>query len=73
MLISQENTNAVWPDLVTMVPESNYFVFMQTDYQDGRQGPLLKKSIHTKMTISQEPLIEIDPTLCQNVSCLKLF
>ena len=25
------------------------------------------------MTISQEPLNEIDPTLCQNVSCMKPF
>ena len=33
--------------------------------QDGHQGPLLKIM---KMTISQEPLVEIDPALCQNVS-----
>ena len=26
-----------------------------------------------KMTISQEPLVEIDPALCQNVSCMKPF
>ena len=36
--------------------------------QHGRQGPLLKI-----MTISQEPLDEIDPALSQNVFCMKLF
>ena len=25
------------------------------------------------MTISQEPLVEIDPTSCQNISCMKPF
>ena len=25
------------------------------------------------MIISQDPLVEIDPTLCQNVSCTNLF
>ena len=30
-------------------------------------------SITTKMTISQEPLVEIDQTLCQNVSCMSCF
>ena len=25
------------------------------------------------MTISQDPLVEIDPTLCQNVSCMNLL
>ena len=40
---------------------------------DGRQGTVTKNSLNTKMTISQEPMVEIDPTLCQNVSCMKLF
>ena len=30
-------------------------------------------SINKKMTRSQEPLVEIDLTLCQSISCLKLF
>ena len=25
------------------------------------------------MTIAQDPLVEIDPTLCQNVSCVNLI
>ena len=32
-------------------------------------GAMTKNSINTKMTISQEPIIEIDPTLCQNQGC----
>ena len=32
-----------------------------------------KNSINVKMTISQDPLVEIDPTLCQNVSCMKML
>ena len=36
-------------------------------------GAVTKNSINTKMTISQEPLVKIDPTLCQNVSCMKPF
>ena len=31
-------------------------------------GTVTKNSINKKMTISQDPLVEIDPTLCQNVS-----
>ena len=30
-------------------------------------GAVTKKSIKTKTTIFQEPLVEIDPILCQNV------
>ena len=58
-------------DLITMVPERNYFIFMQIDYPRWPQGSVTKNSINTKMTISQDPLVEIDPTLCQNVSCMK--
>ena len=36
-------------------------------------GSVTKNSINTKMTTSQEPLVEIDPTLFQNVSCIKPF
>ena len=36
-------------------------------------GTATKKSIKTKMTISQEPLVEIDPSLSQNVSCMQPF
>ena len=43
------------------------------DYPRWPSGVVIKNSINTKMTISQEPLVEIDPTLCQNVSCMKPF
>ena len=48
-------------------------IFMQIDYPRWPSGAVTKNSINTKMTISQEPLVEIDPTLCQNVPCMKLF
>ena len=41
--------------------------------QDGRQQAVTKNSINTKMMISLEPLVEIDPPLCQNVFCVKPF
>ena len=56
-----------------MVPEWNYFIFMQIDYPRWPPGTVTENSINTKMTISQDPLAEIDPTLCQNVSCMKLL
>ena len=46
---------------------------MQIDYQRWPSGAFTKNSINTKMRISQEPLVETDPTLCQNVSCMKPF
>ena len=58
-------------DLTTMVPEWNYFMFMQIDYPRWPPGTVTKNSINTKMTISEDPLDEIDPTLCQNVSCIQ--
>ena len=45
---------------------------MQIDYPRWPSGAVTKNSINTKM-ISQEPLVEIDPTLCQNVSGMKPF
>ena len=71
MPISQENTKVVWPDSITMVPERNYFIFKQVDNRKWPRGAITKNSIRTKMTISQEPLVEIDSTLCQNISCFK--
>ena len=59
--------------LITMVPEWNHFIFMQIDYPRWPPGAVTKKSMNTKMTISLEPLVEIDPTLFQNVSCMKPF
>ena len=56
-----------------MVREWNYFIFMQIDYPRWPPGTVTKNSINTTMTISQAPLVEIDPTLCQNVSCMKPF
>ena len=46
---------------------------MQIDYPRWPPGTVTKISINRKMTISQDPLVEIDPTLCQNVSCMKLL
>ena len=46
---------------------------MQNDYPRWPSGVVTKNSINMKMTISQEPLVEIDPTLCQNISCMKPF
>ena len=55
-----------------MVPEWNHFIYMQID--NPRWPPrAVTKNSGTKITISQEPLDEIDPLLCQNVSCMKTF
>ena len=35
---------------------------MQIDYPRWPPGTVTKNSINTKMTISQDPLVEIDPT-----------
>ena len=43
---------------------------MQIDYP---RWPIPKNSINMKMMISQEPLVEIDPTLCQNVLLYAAF
>ena len=71
MPISRENMNVPCSYLITMIPEWNYFIFMQTDYPRWPTGTVTKNSINTKMTISQDTLVEIDSTLCQNVSCMK--
>ena len=55
-----------------MVAEWKHFMFMQIDSPRWRPGAVTKKSTNTKMTISQEPLDEIVPSLFQNVSCMKL-
>ena len=73
MPIFQENMNTFWSDSITMVPEWNHFIFMQIDYPRWSSGAVTKNRLNTKMTISQEPLVEIDPTLCQNVSSVKPF
>ena len=63
--------NVFCSDLITMVPKWNYFIFfMQIDYPRWPPGAVTKNSINTKMTISEDPLVEIDPSLCQNVSCM---
>ena len=63
--------NVFCSDLITMVPEWNYFIFIQIDFPRWPPGTVTKNSMNTKMTISQNLLVEIDPTLCQNVSCMK--
>ena len=65
--------NVFCTDLITMVPEWNYFIFMLIDYPRWPPGTVTKNNTNRKMTISQDPLVEIDPTLCQNVSCMKLL
>ena len=62
--------NVFCSDLITMVPRWKYFIFMQIDFLRWPPGTVTKYSITTKMTISQGPLAEIDPALCQNVSCM---
>ena len=57
--ISRENMN-VFCSLITMVPKWNYFIFMQIDYPRWPPGTVTENSINTKMTISQDPLVEID-------------
>ena len=55
-----------------LIFEWNYFKIMQIDYPRLPSGAVTKNNINTKMTISQEPLVEINPTLCQNVFfCMK--
>ena len=62
--------NVFCSDLITMVPKWNYFIFMQIDYPRRPPGTVTKNSINMKMTISQDPLVETDPALCQNNSCI---
>ena len=66
MPISQENMNVFWSDSITMVPEWNHFIFLQID-NPRPLGAGTKNSTNMKMTISQEPLDEIDPTLYQAI------
>ena len=56
-----------------MAPKWNYFIFMQIDYPRWPPGTATKNSINTKMTKSLDPLVEIDPSMCQNVSCMNLL
>ena len=53
-----------------MVPEWNHFIFMQIDKSRWPPGAVTKNSTNIKMII---PLDEIDPTLYQNVFCMKPF
>ena len=53
--------NVFWSDLITMAPELKYVIFMQIDYSRWPPVAVTKNSIRTKMTISQEPLVEIGP------------
>ena len=62
MSVSQENMNVFWSDSFTMVAEWNQFMFMQIDNLRWLPGAVTKNSINTKMTMSQEPLDEIDPS-----------
>ena len=56
-----------------MATEWNHFLFMQIDNPRWLPGAVTKNGINTKMTVSQEPLDEIDPSLRQSVSCMKPF
>ena len=59
MPISRENLNVFCSDLITMVPKWNYFICMQIDYPRLPPGNVTKNSKNTKMTISQDPLVEL--------------
>ena len=74
-VISQENMNAFWSDSITMVAELNHFMFMQIDNPRWLPGAVTENSTntYTKMTTSQKAQEEIDPSVFQNVSCIKPF
>ena len=55
------------------VLEWNYFKFMQIDHPRWPLEAVTKNSINMKMTISRVPFVEINPSVCQNVSCIKPF
>ena len=57
--ISQDKINVFWSDLITMVPEWNSFIFMQTDYPRCPPGAVTLESKKINMTISQEPLVKL--------------
>ena len=57
--------NVFCSDLITMVPEWYCFISMQIDYPRWPPGNVTKNSLKTKMTISQVPLVEIDPTFAR--------
>ena len=65
--------NVFCSDLITMVPEWNYFIFMQIDYPRWPPGTVTKNSINTKNDNILRTIDEIDPSLCQNVSCMNLL
>ena len=65
--------NVFCSDLITKVLKWNYYIFMQIDYQRWPPRTVTNNSINTKMTISQDLLVEFDPALCQNVSCMNLL
>ena len=60
--------NGICSYLITMVPKWNYFIFIQIDCPRWPPGTVTKNSINKKIIISQDQLVEIEPTLCQNVS-----
>ena len=62
--------NVFCSDLITMVPKWNYFIYMRIDYPRWPPGTVTQNSINTKMTISQDPLVDIVPALYQNVLCM---
>ena len=55
-----------WSDLITMVSEWNYSIFMQIYHPRWPLAAVTKTSINMKMIISQEPLVEIQ-------HCVKMF
>ena len=62
--------NVFCSNFITIVPKWNYFIFLQIDYAGWPPGTVTKNSINTKMIISQGPLVEIDPSLFYNDSCM---
>ena len=44
---------------------------MQIEYPGWPPETVTKNCVNTKKTLSQDLLVDIDPTLCQSVSCMK--
>ena len=65
MPISRENI-VFGSDSIKGIPELNFLKFKQMDYPRWLPRVVTKNSINMKMTISQELLIKINPTLFQN-------
>ena len=67
MPISQDNKNVFWSDLITKVPESNYFIFMQTDYSRWPPGAVTENNIRTNLQYLKNHWLKLS-SLCTRMS-----